>query len=134
MSDFITNGAAVLPDVKIDARSPTGLTDTWDASDCNDLRQAALDLRTEAIAEVARRAAADLAESTARVIADNAIIASGVIPLDIRNGAVTVTPSVGVPMTKSIETWSGILYRGENEVLATGTTTPRSLADRRRMK
>ena len=49
MSDFLTNGAAVLPDVKADVRVPTGSVGEWTAEDCNDLRQAALDLRSEVI-------------------------------------------------------------------------------------
>jgi hypothetical protein len=54
---FLTDGAAVLPDVKVDARSPSGLTDTWDASDANQIRQALLDIRTHLLAIIADRKA-----------------------------------------------------------------------------
>ena len=46
MSDFITNGAAVLPAVKSDVRVATGGVGEWAADDCNGLRQALLDLRS----------------------------------------------------------------------------------------
>jgi hypothetical protein len=49
MSDFIGNGASVLPAVKSDLRTPTGAVSEWKADDANQLRQAALDLRTEVI-------------------------------------------------------------------------------------
>ena len=54
---FLTDGAAVLPGVKTDLRSPTGLPDTWDASDANEIRQALLDLRTQMLATIAPRVA-----------------------------------------------------------------------------
>jgi hypothetical protein len=53
MSDFITNGAAVLPPIKSDVRVPAGGAGEWAADDANELRQAALDLRAQAIAEAA---------------------------------------------------------------------------------
>jgi len=54
---FLTDGAAVLPGVKTDLRSPTGLPDTWDASDANEIRQALLDLRTQVLSMIAIRVA-----------------------------------------------------------------------------
>jgi len=45
VADFITNGSAVLPAVKSDARVPSGATTEWTAEDANDLRQALLDTR-----------------------------------------------------------------------------------------
>ena len=49
MSDFITNGASVLPGVKTDLRSPTGADTEWNSTDANQTRQALLDLRTQVI-------------------------------------------------------------------------------------
>ena len=49
MSDFITNGASVLPPVKSDVRVPTGGVGEWAADDCNEVRQALLDARSEII-------------------------------------------------------------------------------------
>ena len=82
MSDFITNGAAVLPAVKSDVRVPTGGVGEWAADDCNELRQAALDLRGQAILEASTRAAADAA-----------IVASGATPADVGLAPVIATGS-----------------------------------------
>ena len=49
MSDFITNGASVLPPVKSDVRVPQGGAGEWAADDCNEVRQALLDTRSEII-------------------------------------------------------------------------------------
>ena len=49
MSNFITNGASVLPVVKTDARQPSGATTEWTAEDSNDIRQALLDVRANAL-------------------------------------------------------------------------------------
>ena len=72
MSDFITNGASVLPPVKSDVRMPQGGVGEWAADDCNELRQAALDLRSNAILE-----------ATLRSSADAAIVASGATPANV---------------------------------------------------
>jgi hypothetical protein len=109
LSNFITNGASVLPGVKTDARSPTGASDTWDASDSNELRQAALDLRAEAISEQALRLAADAA-----------IIASGATPANV--GLAPITPT-GSAVTQSVNDWMSRFNPG---VIATGSTTPRT--------
>ena len=136
MSDFMTNGAAVLPDVKTDLRSPTGAATEWDASDANDLRQAALDLRTEAISESSARAAGDVAssglvtaEAALRVAADSAIIASGAQPANVGLAPVTPTGSV---ITKSVKDWMSRFDPdgGPIPVIATGTTQAVTVADR----
>jgi hypothetical protein len=49
MAGFITDGTSVLPPVKTDARGPTGANDEWASGDANKIRQALLDLRTEAL-------------------------------------------------------------------------------------
>jgi hypothetical protein len=49
LSDFITDGSAVLPAVKTDARSPSGAATEIKAADLNQTRQALLDLRDQAI-------------------------------------------------------------------------------------
>ena len=49
MSDFITDGSAVLPAVKTDARSPSGANTEVKAADLNQVRQALLDLRREVL-------------------------------------------------------------------------------------
>lgn len=46
MSNFITDGAAVLPAVKNDERTPTGAVTNWESADANKLRQALLDVRS----------------------------------------------------------------------------------------
>ena len=48
---FISDGASVLPAVKSDLRTPTGAVTEIKADDLNELRQAALDLRTQVIAD-----------------------------------------------------------------------------------
>lgn len=54
---FITDGAAVLPDVKTDLRSPTGATTEVSSADMNEIRQALLDIRTHLLGAVATRVA-----------------------------------------------------------------------------
>lgn len=49
MSDFITNGTAVLPPVKSDIRVQTDTVTEWGATDANEIRQALLDVRSEII-------------------------------------------------------------------------------------
>jgi polygalacturonase len=106
---FIVDGAAVLPDVKSDARPasiPVGTTE-WAAADTNEVRQALLDLRTAAIdgtpydatqdaalaLETTQRIAADAAEASARAAADAAIIASGATPASVGLAPVIATGS-----------------------------------------
>ena len=72
---FLTDGAAVLPDVKTDLRSPTGLPDTWDASDANEIRQALLDLRTQMLATIAPRVAYAAAATPTKAEFDDLISA-----------------------------------------------------------
>jgi hypothetical protein len=93
MGTFIVDGASVLPAVKNDVRPATGATTEWASVDANELRQAALDLRTEAIAEAA-----------ARLAADAAIIASGATPANV--GIAPVTPT-GAGVTDSLADWLG---------------------------
>jgi hypothetical protein len=87
----MTNGAAVLPPVKSDVRVPTGSVGEWSADDSNELRQAALDLRSQAILETQERVAADAA-----------IIASGATPANV--GLAPITPT-GSSTTKSVNDW-----------------------------
>jgi len=82
LSDFITNGASVLPAVKSDVRVPTGTAGEWAADDCNQLRQAALDLRGGLITEVGSRLASEAA-----------IVASGVTPANVTLAPVLATGS-----------------------------------------
>jgi len=82
LSDFIRNGASVLPPVKSDVRVPTGTAGEWAADDCNQLRQAALDLRGGLITEVGSRLASEAA-----------IVASGVTPANVTLAPVLATGS-----------------------------------------
>jgi hypothetical protein len=45
MSNFLADGTTVLPAVKTDARSPSGASTEWSATDANEVRQALIDLR-----------------------------------------------------------------------------------------
>jgi hypothetical protein len=87
LSDFITNGASVLPAVKSDVRVPTGGVGEWAADDSNKLRQAALDLRSQAILEAANL----VLEQQNRLTGDALIIASGVTPSNVNLAPVTAT-------------------------------------------
>jgi hypothetical protein len=72
LSDFITNGAAVLPDVKSDVRVPTGGVGEWASDDANQLRQALLDTRSEIINIVG---AGSGAGSTTPIVANGSLTA-----------------------------------------------------------
>lgn len=50
MSDFINDGASVLPPVKSDQRIATGAASEWAAQDTNKIRQVLLDVRSNALA------------------------------------------------------------------------------------
>ena len=57
MGTFIADGAAVLPAIKTDARSPSGATTEWASVDANEVRSALLDLRIQALLDANRIAA-----------------------------------------------------------------------------
>jgi hypothetical protein len=98
LSDFITNGASVLPAVKSDVRVPTGGVGEWAADDSNQLRQAALDLRSQAILEAANL----VLEQQNRLTGDALIIASGVTPSNVNLAPVTAT---GTLTARTIADW-----------------------------
>ena len=120
MGTFIADGAAVLPPVKSDLRPPSGAITEWAAEDANETRSALLDLRTQSIALIA---------------ADAAIIASGATPANVGLAPITETLPSGVVITQALQTWlapknSVNPYFSQSEVLATGSTTARTLAAR----
>jgi hypothetical protein len=109
LSDFITNGASVLPAVKSDVRVPTGSVGEWAADDSNQLRQAALDLRSQAILEASTRAAADAA-----------IIASGATPANV--GLAPILADGTTAYRTSNERWADVVNVKDFGAVGNGST------------
>ena len=79
MGTFIADGATVLPDVKSDARAPTGAVTEWAAQDANEVRTALLDLRTNDFA-------VETLAATAEQDAQNAIAAIAALRVEFAAG------------------------------------------------